>query len=174
MRSCSELGHCPAIWLVVTTTLHCSKKESRSDLFVGLLKSAPTIGNCAPLSSTPSNERSIPKVRNLSVNWLRSASVGTMTRTFGHGVDTGSAIMVSVLPVPVCMTMVAVSAETVQCAWIACTAPIWGGRSPFIPTDSSSSTYLNAPDHDSRIDRRASALFSRDDRRFWVDELDSG
>ena len=58
----------------------------------------------------------IPSVRNFSAIWVRSASVGTTTRSLGQIADTRIAIIVSVFPVPVGITIVAGELETAQCA----------------------------------------------------------
>ena len=63
---------------------------------------------------------------NFSASWVRNASVGTMTSNFSHPIETRIDSIVSVLPVPVGMTIVAVASETVQCEWVACMAPNLG------------------------------------------------
>ncbi|MNR52793.1 hypothetical protein D3C85_1727020 [compost metagenome] len=58
----------------------------------------------------------MPSVKNFDAICALSASVGTITMTRVHNAETIAANIVSVLPVPVGMTMVATSLLVDQCA----------------------------------------------------------
>jgi len=90
--------------------------------------STPTTGNGAA-SSTPMLF-STPYEANFSAVWCRKASVGTTTSRRGVPAAMALAIMTSVFPVPVGITTTAGTLERVQCAAMACNAPIWGSRKP--------------------------------------------
>lgn len=99
-----------------------------------------------------------PSVRNFSAIRVRSASVGTITSTREQHADTSTDNIVSVFPMPVGITIVAAVSDTDQCACTACRAPICGWRSPLISRSWSSSTYENAPRHESSTALCAMAL----------------
>lgn len=104
----------PAMAIVVTTTLQGSKKSSSSTTLNGIFFSVPTTGNCAAGPTIP-NSRSTPNVWNFRATWSRSGSVGDDNEEFRERSLARSASMVSVLPVPVGIAIVAGSVVVVQC-----------------------------------------------------------
>jgi hypothetical protein len=72
-----------------------------------------------------------PSFSNFRVSWSRRASEGTTTSSRSGRTAMSAATIVSVLPVPVGMTIVAGSfGSVVQYPRSECTAPTWGRRNP--------------------------------------------
>ena len=63
--------------------------------------------------------RSFPSVQNLVIVCFRNRSLGTTMQVFAQRSDTTVAIITSVFPVPVGITIVAAVDDTVQCDLIA-------------------------------------------------------
>ena len=97
--------------MVVTITLELSMISNKSLSADTPSLRMPTIGFNTSLSRMP-NAFSNPNVINFSANWLRSASDGTITSNFSHLSTANTDSMVSVLPVPVGITTVAIWLDT--------------------------------------------------------------
>ena len=137
----------PAEDMVVIITLElsifCFHSESSNVVFTIV-----TIGKFI-FWGTISNVRNNPKVLNFLYVWVRRASEGTITKTFWQVFAIKKASIVSVFPVPVGITTIALSSPSSAWASKACKAPICGERNPWC----SPIPFLNRkrPFHDSTI-----------------------
>src|SRR5688572_10682540 len=111
--------------VVVTMTCARSNNSPTSAAVLGLCLSTQTVGwSAVPARTKARGSLRTPRVRNFSAIWVRSASVGTTTRTREQPADTRTDNIVSVFPVPVGITIVDGSEDTDHLAWIAWIAPI--------------------------------------------------
>ena len=104
--------------IVVTIILLLSSKFCRSSMLSGAERRPPTTGFWNDSSIAPIS-RSLPSVQNRSMVCFRNKSLGTIMQVFEQHPDTTVAIMTSVFPVPVGITIVADLCDTVQCDLIA-------------------------------------------------------
>ncbi|MDQ0137844.1 hypothetical protein J2T08_005788 [Neorhizobium galegae] len=136
--------------------------SSTSSTDLGISSRVATKGSFASSARQPLSLRT-PRLRNLSEICVRKASLGTTTRSRSTSATTIRASIVSVLPVPVGITMVAGAEEAVQWPRAACIAPICGflrpGWTTMSPTRRSSAK-VNAPRQDSRISAHPASSFS--------------
>lgn len=159
MRAWISALHWPATFMVVTITLPRRKMSSTSWTLDGLCFSVTTTGGWM-FSGTQPHSISLPSVMNLLTVWSRKAALGTTIISRCSCAQIRSDSIVSVLPVPVGMTMVAGSSLTLQCASAACKAPIWGRRSPLMGGKLSRSSWrnVNCPVQLSTIRRQRASL----------------
>ena len=130
MLSIASENRCSSV-TVETMTFALSTSSEKSDSVLGVEFNTATAGILASGVITPISGRT-PNVKNFLTVCLRSKSLGTITSVRLICSDTNAAIIVSVFPVPVGITTVAGSRETVQCAFIANRAPICGKRNPLV------------------------------------------
>ena len=100
-----------------------------------------------------------PKVRNLSESCPRRASCGTVTSTFLHWAATMIPSIVSVLPVPVGITIIDLSLRLYLLDRNACIAETCGSRNPGSLVSLSSCKKVNLPLHDFTICSGVAWLF---------------
>lgn len=136
--------------IVVTIILLLSSKFCRSSMLSGAERRPPTTGFWNDSSIAPIS-RSLPSVQNRSMVCFRNKSLGTIMQVFEQHPDTTVAIMTSVFPVPVGITIVADLCDTVQCDLIAYIAPNWAVRKPELVSDVNSGKLNLLVFHDCQI-----------------------